>query len=186
MRVSSDVRAAGLERAIMEWMDVPWASLLSSAKEVEVFISRGRSWRTNNWTELQAFAARDGRELKLYLPNPSHEPTVNTLAMRYASTPGKEREEILDTAREIARLGRSSAADIRIYYRDGDPTYTCYKFDAQIIVSLYANRRDRGKIPVLVFEDGSFHDFFVEDLAAIRDQSVEVSQQDLLIDEVTA
>lgn len=186
VRVSSDVRAAGFDRATMEWMDVPWADLLRSAKEVEVFISRGRSWRTNNWTELQAFAARDGRKLKLYLPNPLHEPTVKILAMRYASTPEKERDEILDTAREIAKLGKGSAADIRIYYRDGDPTYTCYKFDSQVIVSLYANRRDRGKIPVMVFTDGTFHDFFVEDLTAIRDQSVEVAQQDLLAEEATA
>ncbi|WP_445257822.1 hypothetical protein [Nocardioides aurantiacus] len=185
VKVSSDLTTAGFNRATMEWMDVPWADLLRSAKEVEIFISRGRSWRTNNWTELQTFATDSSRKLKLYLPNPDHDATVNILAMRYSSQPEKEREEILDTARELAKLAKGAAADIRIYYRDGDPTYTCYRFDSKVIISLYANRRERGKIPVMVFDDGTFHDFFVADLVAIRDQSVEVAQQELLVEGAT-
>lgn len=180
VEVSSDVRSAGLELATMKWTDVHWSNLLQSARDVEVFISRGRSWRNSNWPDLQKFASRADRTLRLYLPNPNHELTVSILAMRYDSTPEKERGEILDTASEMARLSRNSAADIRIYFRDGDPSYTCYRFDSQVIVSLYANRRERGTVPVMSFAEGSFYDFFVEDLSAIRSQSREVPQQDLL------
>ena len=98
---------------------------------------------------------------------------MQVLARRYDYTLQKIRDNVLETAEEFAKLGTSAAcqADIRIYYRAGDPTYTSYRFDEKVLVTMYANRRRRGDIPTMLFGQGSFSDFFKEDLTAIENQS---------------
>lgn len=178
--VASDVRSSGIHMLTMRWLDVPWDKWIRSASEIEVLISYGSSWRKNYWTDLKNFAESKSHTLRLYLPNPDDEHTMEVLSRRYDSSPEKVRDVILESAREFAKLAESQPADIRIYYRDGDPTFTCYRFDDRIIVSLYSHLRERGPIPVIVVEKGgTFHEFFTKELQAIRNQSDEVAHVDL-------
>lgn len=175
VRISSDVTAAGVDRVTMKWMDIPWDDLFRNSKHVSVFISYGSSWRKNNWQTIEKFAAVKGNSLRLFLPDPNDEPTMQILAQRYGYNSAKVRAAVLETTEEFARLGTSCAADVRIYYRVGDPTYTSYFFDEQVLVTLYANRRRRSNVPTLLLGPGTFCDFFKEDLAAIEHQSTPVA-----------
>jgi hypothetical protein len=180
VRIASDVSAAGVDRVTMKWMDIPWDDLFKGSKHVSVFISYGSSWRKNHWPTIEKFAAVKGNSLKLFLPDPDDDATMQVLARRYDYPPQKVRYNVLETAEEFAKLGTaaSCAADIRIYYRAGDPTYTCYCFDERVLVTLYANRRRRGDIPTLLVGKGTFRDFFKEDLEAVEDQSTSVALGD--------
>jgi hypothetical protein len=178
-KLAADVSAAGIDRVTMNWTDVPWDDLFKNSKRVAVFIAYGSSWRKLHWSKIEEFAKDKGNSLRLFLPDPFDEPTMRVLAQRYASTPQKIQENVLETAQEFANLKPSFAADIRIYYRAGDPTYTCYHFDDKVLVTLYANRRKRGDVPTLLFGQGTFHEFFKEDLAAIQDQSNPVALADV-------
>jgi len=175
VRISSDVTAAGVDRVTMKWMDIPWDDLFKNTKQVSVFISYGSSWRKNNWQAIEKFTAVKGNSLRLFLPDPNDEATMQVLAQRYDYNAQKVRHAVLETTEEFAKLGTSCAADVRIYYRAGDPTYTSYFFDDQVLVTLYANRRRRGDIPTMLVGPGTFFDFFKDDLAAIEDQSTPVA-----------
>lgn len=179
-RIASDVSAAGLDRVTMNWLEVPWDDLFQDAKHVSVFISYGSSWRKVHWTKLQEFAKGEKNSLRLFLPNPDDESTMRVLAQRYDYTLEKIRGNVLETAEEVAKLGISCPADIRIYYRAGDPTYTCYRFDDRVLVTLYSHKRERGDVPTLLVKRGTFRDFFMQDLEAIERQSEPVALADLV------
>ncbi|MBB5164947.1 hypothetical protein [Mycobacterium sp. AZCC_0083] len=178
-RIAADVSAAGVERVTMNWLDVPWEDLFKQCKHLSVFISYGSSWRKLHWPKIEEFAKDKNHSLKLFLPDPDDEPTMRVLAQRYDYTLQKIRREVLETTKEFAELAESCAADIRIYYRAGDPTYTCYYFGDKVLMTLYANRRRRGNVPTLLVGQGTFSDFFREDLDAIENQSRSVALADV-------
>lgn len=180
-RLSSDISAAGLDRVTMNWLDVPWEQLFSGANQIEVFISYGSSWRKIHWPKIQAFANNPKHSFRLYLPDPDDDITMRILAQRFDYTPEKIRENVLETAEEFAKLADNTQADIRIYYRAGDPCYTSYRFDDQVLVTLYSHKRQRGDVPTMLLNKGTFGDFFIEDLKHIKDQSRSVSQADFLV-----
>lgn len=180
-KLSSDVDAAGIERVTMNWKEIPWDEFFSSANHIEVFIAYGSSWRKNNWESIVKFAQNEKHVLRMYLPNPQDEATMRILAQRYEYTPEKIQAYIEEASEEFARLGINSKADIRVYYRSGDPTYTCYRFNEKFLVTLYANRRERGGVPTMLFDaGGTFGEFFKRDLEAVREQSREISLQELV------
>lgn len=180
-KLSSDVDAAGIERVTMNWKEVPWDDFFSSAKHIEVFIAYGSSWRKNNWESIVKFAENEKHVLRMYLPNPEDDATMSILAQRYGYTPEKVQSYIEEASEDFARLAADSKADIRVYYRSGDPTYTCYRFNEKFLVTLYANRRERGGVPTMLFDArGTFGEFFKRDLEAVRAQSQEVALQELV------
>lgn len=174
VKISSDVQSSGITQVTMNWLEIPWDALFASSRQIDVFISYGTSWRNVHWPKLQAFAAKSGNSFRLYLPDPNDEATMAVLAKRYAFTVEKIKSNVEEMAREIASLSTPQSADIRIYYRAGDPTYTCYRFDDQILVTLYSNKRERGDVPALLVRGGTFHEFFTKDFEAIRTQSTAV------------
>jgi hypothetical protein len=174
-KLASDVSAAGIARVTMKWMDIPWDELFSTAREIEVFISYGSSWRKLHWAKIEEFATDARNSLKLYLPDPDDLHTMTVLAQRYDYTPEKVKMSIIETAQEFAKLNESSKADIRIYYRSGDPTYTSYRFDDKILVTLYSHKRRRGDVPAIMVSKGTFGEFFMSDLESIRNQSQSLS-----------
>lgn len=180
-RLSSDINAAGFGRVTMNWLDVPWEDLFARASQIEVFISYGSSWRKIHWPKIQAFSKNPKHSLRLYLPDPDDDVTMRILGQRYSYTPEKIQENIRETAYEFAKLGSAAQADIRIYYRAGDPCYTSYRFDDQVLVTLYSHKRERGDVPTMLVKKGSFGEFFTEDLRYIHDQSTPVPQDALLM-----
>lgn len=178
-KTAADVSAAGLDRVTMDWLDVPWGDLFADARQITVFISYGSSWRKVHWSKLQEFAKDEKHSLRLYLPDPDDEATMRVLGQRYDYTLEKIRANVEETAVEMAKLAQNNPADIRIYYRAGDPTYTCYRFDDKVLVTLYSHKRERGGVPTLLIKRGTFNDFFVQDLKAIEQQSRPIALTEL-------
>jgi hypothetical protein len=180
VKVASDITAAGIGRVTMQYLDIDWDELFRNARQISVFISYGSSWRKFNWTKLENFAATRGNRLRLFFPDPDDDPTIAVLAKRYDYSPGKVRAAVCEAAEEFAKLGKSSRADIRIYYRAGDPTFTCYHFDDKVVVTFYSNKRARGDVPTILLEQGTLRDFFMQELDAIENQSRPVPLDDLV------
>jgi hypothetical protein len=181
VRIASDISTAGIERVTMKYLnDVEWDDLFKNTKQISVFISYGSSSRKFHWINLQAFAATRGNKFRLFLPDPDDDPTMALLAKRYDSTLDKVRNLVREAAEEFAELGKSSRADIRIYYRAGDPTYACYHFGAKVLITLYSNRRARGDVPTILVGSGTLRDFFTQDLVAIEKQSREIPLDSLV------
>jgi hypothetical protein len=92
------------------------------------------------------------------------------LALRYDSTRDRIKQQITEAASAFAGLRKEGGADIRVYYRRGDPTFACYRFDDQIVVTLYSHRRTRGDVPTMLIGPGTLYEFFAGELVAIRGQ----------------
>jgi hypothetical protein len=180
-QVGADIRASGLRRLSMHYLeDVEWSNLFQTARELEVFLSYGATWRGAHWTKLKEYCRRPGNKLRVYLPDPQDEVTVAALALRYAYTSEGMKQRIEEAAYDFASLRHEGgASDIRIYYRRGDPAFACYRFDGQIVVTLYSHTRSRADVPTMLVEQGTLYDFFVHELEAVRDQSEEVPGQQL-------
>lgn len=180
VEVSSDVEATGLQRASMDWRVVPWSDLITNARSIDVFIAYGSTWLSTHSTELDAFAKQRRNKLRYILPDPEDQTAMDVLAERFDYTPEIIRSKIEESARAVAKLSRDGTADIRVYYRRGAPTFTCYRFDETVVVTLYQHRVARGAIPTLVLGPGSFNDFFASDLTEIVKQSREIGSNELL------
>lgn len=181
VRIASDVSAAGIDRVTMKYLDdIDWDDLFRNARQISVFISYGSSWRKFNWTKLENFAANKGNRLRLFLPDPDDKLTMSVLAKRYDYTLDKVRAAVHEAAEEFAKLGKSSRADIRIYYRAGGPTFACHYFDDKVLVTFYSNKRARGEVPTILLGQGTLCDFFMQELGAIENQSRSVPLDDLV------
>ena len=181
-QVSADVRSSGMQGLSMQWLDdVEWARMIQRAREIEVFISYGSTWRTVHWARLEQFGRDKRNRLRVYLPHPEDDATISVLATRYASSSDRVRQQITDAAAAFASLRQEGGggADIRVYYRRGDPTFACYRLDDQIVVTLYSHRRMRGDVPTMLLGPGTLFDFFVAELTAIRGQSEEQPSAEL-------
>lgn len=181
-QVGADVRSSGLRRLSMQWLeDVEWSNMVLRAREIEIFVAYGTSWRNVLWPRFEEFSHGPHNKLRVYLPHPADEATVSTLSQRFASTSDQIALQITDAASAFARLRQEGGeADIRIYYRRGDPTFACYRFDDQIVVTLYSHRRSRGDVPTMLIGPGTLYDFFAGELDAIRGQSEEQPSDQLL------
>lgn len=182
VEVSADVEATGLQRASMDWRVVPWSHLIANARSIDVFIAYGSTWLSTHSTELDVFAKQRRNKLRYILPDPDDQTAMDVLAERFDYTPEIIRSKIEESARAVAKLSRDGAADIRVYYRRGAPTFTCYRFDETVVVTLYQHRVARGAIPTMVLGAGSFNDFFASDLSEIVKQSREIGSNELLGD----
>lgn len=180
VEVGSDVEVTGLQRASMDWRVVPWTELFGTAKSIDVFISYGSTWLSTHSAELATFASRRGNSMRYILPDPTDPVTMTVLAERYDYTPEIIRGKVVESARTVAKLSRDGLADIRVYYRRGAPTFTCYRFDDTVVVTLYQHKVGRGQIPTLVLGRGTFNDFFSSDLNEAVLQGREVGRNELL------
>ena len=171
-QVSADIRSSGVQRLSLQYLDdVEWARLFQRAREIEISVSYATTWRAVQWGRFQEFCQNNKNSLRIYLPHPEDDATISILALRYASTRDKVKQQITEAASAFASLRKEGGADIRVYYRRGDPTFACYRFDDQIVVTLYSHRRMRGDIPTMLIGSGTLYDFFAAELTAIRDQS---------------
>jgi len=171
-QVSADIRSSGVQRLSMQYLDdVEWSRMFHRAREIEISVSYATTWRTVHWTRFQEFSQDGKNSLRVYLPHPEDEAVISTLALRYDYTSVKVKQQIMEAASAFASLRKEGGADIRVYYRRGDPTFACYRFDDQIVVTLYSHRRVRGDVPTMLIGPGTLYDFFAAELAAIRGQS---------------
>ncbi|MGW6266437.1 hypothetical protein [Cellulosimicrobium funkei] len=179
VELSSDVKASGIRRASMDWKSIEWPSLFANAKDIVIFAAYASTWRNNHWSDLTAFSRKQGNSLTVILPDPASEDTMRVLARRYQYTPGKIKDRVEETARAFAGLSSPAGATVKVYYRDAEPTHTCYRFDDKSVVTLYSHKRARGDVPAFTLESGSFAEFFLDDLDAVRSQSREVPLAEL-------
>ena len=180
VELRSDLEVTGLQRASMDWRIVPWSELITEAKEIDVFIAYGSTWLSTNSTELATFAKQRRNKMQYILPDPEDETAMTVLAARFEYTPEVIKQKIYESARTVAKISRDGSADIRVRFRPGAPTFTCYRFDNTVVVTLYTHQVGRGAIPTLVLEGGTISEFFKNDIHGMKAQGREVGLNELL------
>ncbi len=171
-RTSTDVEAAGLTRVGTNYVKEPdWESLFATVRKLDIFLAYGSTWRNTYIRELEKLAQSGGR-IRVYLPDPSDTVAIQRLADRFAKTPTELLGLIDEARRAYQSLPVAHGGSTEVFFRPGDPVFSCYRFDGTAVLTLYTHQRRRTGVPTIVCRDGgSLYQFVRDEFDALKQQS---------------
>ncbi len=171
-RTSTDVEAAGLTRVGTNYVKEPdWESLFATVRKLDIFLAYGSTWRNTYIRELEQLARAGGR-IRVYLPDPSDTVAIQRLADRFAKTPAELSGLIDEARRAYQSLPVAHGGSTEVFFRQGDPVFSCYRFDGTAVLTLYTHQRRRTGVPTIVCRDGgSLYQFVRDEFDALKQQS---------------
>ena len=169
---SADVEAAGLMRVGTNYVKEPdWESLFGTVRKLDIFLAYGSTWRNTHMPQLEKLA-RNGGRIRVYLPDPIDAVAIQRLADRFAKTPDELGRLIDEARRAYQALPVAGGGSIEVFFRPGDPVFSCYRFDGTAVLTLYTHQRKRTGVPTIVCRDGgSLYQFIRDEFKALSDQS---------------
>lgn len=170
----TNFEAAGITRIGTNYTELPdWGALFADATKVDIFVAYGRTWRNTNLTHLRAFAARPNTKLRVFLPDPDDDFTMERLSRRFEYTTVVLQEAIREARHAYWDLQPGSDSVVEVYSRAGASLFSAYRFDKTAVVTLYSHQQQRvPSVPTIVCRDGGFmYQFVREELASIERQS---------------
>jgi hypothetical protein len=172
-RVGADVRNAGLVRIGTSYLeDVEWEALFATVEKLDVFVAYGSTWRGAHFHRLRTTAGKPGTRVRVFLPDPYDQELVSRLALRFNMPAEEVRRRIIDAKSDFIGLRQEGGGVVEAYYHDGDPVFSCYRFDRTAIFTLYSHTRERRNVPTIVCRDGgNLYEFARDELRAIQEQA---------------
>ena len=162
-QISNEIKYAGITKVCDSIRDIEWKSYLKNVKELDIFFPYGRTWRNTYLQELKEVASRVDARIRVVLPDPDDELTINELSRRFKYTPEKLKELIIEVDsyfRMLLPLNKKGA-DINIWYLPAAPTFSTYRIDQKTVLVLYTHRKERVPVPTFVCEMGGSLDNFI-------------------------
>lgn len=173
-KLAADIQDAGLLRIGTNYLnELEWQELFAGVRQLDIFVAYGQTWRNLHARHLHDLAARPHSRIRVFLPDPADETTIDLLADRFNITRDEMRRRIEATRTDYELLRRPDGADVEILYRPGDRLYSFYRLDDVAVLGLYSHSRNRiPSIPVLVCRaPGSLYQFIADELPNIEQQS---------------
>lgn len=171
-RTSTDVEAAGLTRIGVNYVEEPdWEVLFATVRKLDIFVAYGSTWRNTHYERLRKLAQSGGR-IRVYLPNPDDAVAIAQLAERFDKPPAELVTLIDEARRAYQSLSTDRGGSVEVFYRSGNPVFSCYRFDGAAVLTMYTHQRRRTGVPTLVCRDGgSLYQFIRDEFAALHAQS---------------
>lgn len=174
--VGESVERWGVRELSMDWEKIDWKGLFEHSKQVSIIHGYAYTWGSGGrQAALEDFAAQRGRKLQIALPDPENEVIMEALAKRFNTTKEVVGDRVREAAQRYLALRRPKGADVRVYYRDGEPVYAGYLFDSELVLTLYTHRRAKvANVPVIQCRGGELVEFVQADLLEVFKISNEV------------
>lgn len=172
-QLRSDVVRSGLQRVTDQYLEeVEWEDLIEPATKVDVVVAYANTWRNTHMARLHKVARRPGTRIRIFLPDPEDEQTMETLAGRFSTTPEELRSRIGQAIEDFSQLPVQGGGDVEILVRPGDAVFSCYRFDGRAVITLYSHGgKRRHSVPTFVVAQGELWDFVYKEIQAIKSQS---------------
>lgn len=171
-RLSADVERAGILNVTDQYLhEVEWEPLFKDAMKVDIVVAYANTWRNTHLHRLKAVAATKGARLRIFLPDPGDQPTMDALARRFATTASDIASKVREAICEFSKLETQGGATVQVYTRPGDMLFSCYRFDQRAVITLYSHQRRRTQVPTWVVKHGTLFTFVYDEVDAIRTQS---------------
>lgn len=172
-QLSADVVDAGIMRVTDQYLeDVEWSELFEGVTAVDVVVAYGRTWRNTHEKRLKAVAARPGTRLRVFLPDPDHDLTMDVLADRFNMAADDLKTTVREAIREFSKLRTEGGGDVEVHVRAGDAVFSCYRFDSRAVFTTYSHSKERRtSVPTFVLSTGKLYKFVRDELEAIESQS---------------
>jgi len=152
--ISQQISRSGLIHLVHNPHEINWKDYIESSKNIELFFTYGKNWRSTHENELHEFAMRQGTELRVVLPNPENDYLLDELTMKYDKTIDELRNRILSARKDYSKIRVKYNANISIWYTNLTPIFTLYKFDKVAVISLQSYENRKGGVPHLVAKKG--------------------------------
>lgn len=170
--LGSDVSRAGISTVTDQYLDdVEWDELFRGAEKVDIVVAYANTWRHAHWARLVRLAATKGARLRVFLPDPDDQPTMDALARRFNSTTPEITSKVREAIHDFSSLSTTAGAEVSVHTRPGDMLFSCYRFDGSAVLTLYSHRRSRTSVPTWVVRQGTLFQFVYEEVSAIKEQS---------------
>lgn len=173
-KIGGDIGTAGLRRIGTNFLEEPeWEALFANVRQIDIFAAYAQTWRNSQIDRLHMVAERSHCRIRLILPDPDDDLTIENLAHRFDMTRHELLGKIRDTRVDFEALRVEGGASVDVLYWAGDRLYGLFLFDNTAVVSLYKHRTGRGAaIPMVICQSpGSWYQFFTNELQHIVEHS---------------
>lgn len=173
-QVSRDIQFSGLLKVTDSFhTDIDWRHHIGKSSKIDIFFAYGQTWRNSHDKELRSAALRRDTRIRVVLPDPEDEQTVDELAKRFSYEPGKLKARVKDAAQYFQNLREENEGDengVHIWFLHAAPTFSFYRFDSTGILALYTHRKGRTAVPTFVCEQGgTLYDYVRHEFDAMID-----------------
>ena len=161
--------------------------LFRTSKHVTTSFIHSRRWRESNLNSIMDFFNNKGIHWDILLPDIENDNLINMIKGNFSD--GKTMiSKIVDAYMFCLENLKKYPNKLTVYLYSFYPTYSFYKFDNKIIVSLYPLTSERYSPPTLLIDlEVENTDFFEEDIDNIKEMSKKITMLELekLIDKYT-
>jgi hypothetical protein len=158
VRLSSDIRTGGIASFSFNYLDTNWKDLFREAREIDLFFSYARTWRHAHVAEVNNFATRGANAMRVLLPDPDHQPLMETLALRFNNSADEVKRRVEEAVSYFEK--RFSENDVTstcvIYFTHTSPEFAFYRFDKRGVITFFNHLGRTGNVPTFeIHSDGS-------------------------------
>ncbi|MFB2974268.1 hypothetical protein ACE1CD_35340 [Aerosakkonema sp. BLCC-F183] len=167
VNLSQEFQKAGIVK-ITEWDNITslnWKAYFEGVRELDIFFTYGRTWSRTYTSELKELASKKEVCIRLVLPDNNDPFVLGELSRLFCIEEKELKKRIEETADFFQNLRKPNGAKIDVYFCEGIPFFSFYRFNDIAVVAMVTHRRERGvKIPTFVCEKGgTIYNYIRED-----------------------
>jgi len=169
--MSRDLAEAGIDVVANSFKDerINWEQLFKNARRLDLFISYGHTWRNTQIERIEKLLSDEHAILRVILPDPDDERTMENLSHRFQMQPEELKHEIQEAMLFFEHRKKKSKGTVEIYFTRISPLFTFYRFSNKAVFAMYNHRLGRLPVPSLVCdEEGFLFKYFTEEFEGIR------------------
>lgn len=177
--VAANLAESGVRHVGLNYKEPSVWRGLGEARRLVVVASHPNSWRKSVQKELEIISDRLSAHVRFVLPDPNNEQTMQMLAFRDNESPDEAKRSVDEFIAEINGIFARSKADFKICLSSSIPSYTAYRIDDEIVVTLYPQASGRpSAVPTLRIADSAMTQWMFGDIeAALNETSSSDSQK---------
>ena len=161
--VGQQIRKAGIVSFTANFnYNIEWDQLFRTSRHLDIFFAYGRTWRRTHREELLTFLRRDDAKIRVVLPDPDHESTVEQLATLFRSTKDRVRDDIRQAAIFFEELDNYQNRKVSIWLLPAIPQYSFYILEHFAVIAFSSHQHAPVNVPAWVIEKPSDLYNFVE------------------------
>ena len=164
--VRESIDRSGVLKATLEPKDVPWDSLITTTRKIDLSVSYANTWRNNHIKQLREAARNRVLKFRLLLPDPDCDRLMQSLGARYGLDPRVICEKVREARDFFLHIFRDAKALSRcdIRFSDKEFTYAYHRFDAASVVTFYHGLGKIDQVPTLELSpEGEMANLFSKD-----------------------
>ena len=164
--------------AYLEFDDIS-RSLFEKAKHITTYFIHSRRWRETFLTSIERFQKKEDTFWEIILPDLRENDTFKLIKKHFSD--GKTMlQKIIDAYEFCIQYKTKFPNKMEIYLCPFYPTYSFYKFDSKIIISMYPLTDIRRSPPTFLIDlNSDSSTFFLNDIEDLKTRSQNISVNDL-------